>query len=178
MKEILVDVDGVVADLQGEWFARLHLDTGITIKPHEMAAWDYHLLWPADIQERYWRILDEADLYEFVRPLRGSGPEQVERLRSRGRVTFVTACSSPQMVAGKTDWLVRHGYTTSSRFADDVVITRRKDVVRGDVLIDDYYGNLYGFRGDKILIDAPYNRGPWPWVRAANIGDIMDRELV
>ena len=41
---------------------------------------------------------------------------------------------------------------------DRVIVTRRKQLIRGDVLIDDGIHNLEGGDYTKILFTAPYNR--------------------
>ena len=41
---------------------------------------------------------------------------------------------------------------------DQVIITSRKQMIRGDVLIDDGIHNLEGGEYKKILFTAPYNR--------------------
>ena len=39
-----------------------------------------------------------------------------------------------------------------------MIVTNKKQLVRGDVLIDDGVHNLIGGEYYKILVDAPYNR--------------------
>lgn len=42
---------------------------------------------------------------------------------------------------------------------NDVIITADKHIILGDVLIDDGVHNLTGGKYQKILMDAPHNRG-------------------
>ena len=42
---------------------------------------------------------------------------------------------------------------------DDVIVTSRKQLINGDVLIDDGVHNHYGGSYRKILMDAIHNRG-------------------
>ena len=41
---------------------------------------------------------------------------------------------------------------------DHVIISSRKQMIRGDVLVDDAPHNLEDFEGNRILMDAPHNR--------------------
>lgn len=41
---------------------------------------------------------------------------------------------------------------------DDVIITAHKQLINGDVLVDDGVHNLVGGSYEKLLMDAPHNR--------------------
>lgn len=40
----------------------------------------------------------------------------------------------------------------------DVIFSKRKDLIRGDVLIDDGPQNLQHFAGWRVLVDRPWNQ--------------------
>ena len=55
------------------------------------------------------------------------------------------------------EWNVAKAYPGLTR--EQVIITSRKQMIRGDVLIDDGPHNLIGGEYRKILYDAPHNQG-------------------
>jgi 5'(3')-deoxyribonucleotidase len=83
----------------------------------------------------------------------------VERLRRNFEVVIVTSPYSnvPTWTSERITWLNRH-FGIDKR---DVVFCKRKELVRGDALVDDAIHNLELFPGMRILVDHPWNRtGP------------------
>jgi 5'(3')-deoxyribonucleotidase len=70
-------------------------------------------------------------------------------------VFIVTAASVYQTLPAKMDWFFGHypylGW-------ENIVIAHRKQIVQGDVLIDDGVHNLVGGDYFKLLYDCPNNR--------------------
>ena len=86
-------------------------------------------------------------------------PEAIEHLRSQYRVLFVTA-GPPSALPGKVAALLRHGILDEADpFFPEVIGATAKDVIAGEVLIDDSPRNIRDTRAThRILRDAPWNR--------------------
>jgi 5'(3')-deoxyribonucleotidase len=84
----------------------------------------------------------------------------VAELRKRGEVVFVT--SPYTAVRGWCDdrlaWLGQHFDAKPA----DVVFCKRKELVRGDVLIDDSLANVNAFGQHALLFNQPWNRSAEP----------------
>ena len=157
---ILLDVDGVVADFEGA-VRRTVAEIGYVMAvPTE---WNFTLKFPAEVSDHY---LNRASLPGWCSTIE-TYPEAewfVAELRTLGDVVAVTAplgCC-PTWESERREWLRCRGI-------HDVVSTRRKDLVYGDVLIEDKVENLRAWydRSQRdaygILVQHTYNRhADWP----------------
>lgn len=155
---IAVDVDGVVADLHTEWLRRYNRDYQDHLRTEDISRWDMDTVVKAECGKRIYDYLSQPDLYDHVAPIDGAWLG-VQYLRGAGhRVVFATSC-----VQGMTDpkwrWLQRHSFLGEGRAqSGDLIVVHDKSLIRADMLIDDYPKNLEGFKGLRLLFDAPYNR--------------------
>lgn len=79
-------------------------------------------------------------------------------LRNAGHEIIVVtsayeSCRSWESV--RREWLLRNFGIP----CHDVIVTSRKDLVHGDLLIDDKPAHVAAFHGDAALFDLPHNRG-------------------
>lgn len=103
------------------------------------------------------RIMDEPGFYRDLVPVEGA----VNALHAMARLHEVTLCSSPWNTNptcndDKKDWVARH---LGPEWADKLVLTKDKTMVRGDILIDDkpMVTGRYDPEWMHILFSAPYN---------------------
>ena len=97
----------------------------------------------------------KAGFWGTVEPVPGAA-EALQRLMKKGHDLYiVTATEYEHLYEKMQDLLFRYfPFLTWSH----VIITSRKQMIRGDVLIDDGPHNLIGGAYKKILFDAPHNR--------------------
>jgi len=98
-------------------------------------------------------LYDDA-LWRSLSP-RTSSPEYLKRMMDDGHEVLVVTASVYQTVPAKMEWLFMH-YPYLSW--DNVILTRKKQLIKADVLIDDGIHNLEGGKFFKILMDSPNNR--------------------
>jgi 5'(3')-deoxyribonucleotidase len=157
VKRVLIDCDGVLADLCGAVCALLgngrrpedfeRHDFFHTLTPAELARVNAHYEQPGTIEAIPWYPAAKA----FAFALRNSGADLV----------CVTApWHSPTWLAERRAWLRDYVH------ANDVIgcPSKRKRHVSGDVLIEDRADTLEDWctdhpRGRGVLIDRPWNRG-------------------
>ena len=158
---ILLDVDGVVADFEGA-VRRTVAEVGYTLPtPTE---WNFTAHLPAEVFDHY---LDRVKQPGWCAGIE-TYPEAewfVAELRTLGDVVAVTAplgCC-PTWESERRQWL------RSKLNVVDVVSTARKDLVYGNVLIEDKVENLRAWydRSQRdaygILVQHTYNRhADWP----------------
>jgi len=149
---ILLDCDGVLADFVGSVLGRLPW----VLKHEHVTCMDIQK--SLDLGPTYTAMLNHElrrqGFASLIRPLHGS-KKFVRELKKRGEITVVTRpmTDSPTWVWERVGWLYKHFGLERIEFTD------RKDLVPGDVLIDDDPENLVRFPGRRILLDQPWNRG-------------------
>ena len=154
--KILIDVDGVVADLDREWLRRYNQDYNDHLTKKEWTKWGIHDLVKPECGTKIYEYLWMDDLYNNVLPIEGS-LFSVRHLRSMGhRCIFVTSGIQP----AKIRWLFNQGFLTSKVWQSDpdVAIVNDKSLIHGDLLIDDRPKNIDDFGGNAILFDQPWNQ--------------------
>jgi len=162
MGTILLDVDGVCADFTG-MVRRIVASTSGGTMPDPVTEWGFIKALPRDVRYAVEDALDGDGPWTDMEPIPGA-LDAVKAFRKAGhRVVFVT---SPW--ASCTDWAyVRTGWLRRNMGAgmQDVVITSAKELVRGDVFVDDKPENVAAWREPDYpgrlrgyIWDAPYNR--------------------
>lgn len=156
-RTVILDFDMVIADLHTEWLRRYNLLMGTAHRPEDITTWE----WPGTVEnpELMWEILKYPDLYLKVNPLPGA-VEGVHTLTALGVPWVIcSSLSNVDQLRAKWDWLVRHDLVRAGAdFTDHLLPVRKKYLIQGAVMVDDYHGNLAHFPGKRILFDAPHNR--------------------
>lgn len=150
---ILVDVDNVLEDLNTAWVNEINTKYGTSVRPDEIVSWDIHKFFPTLSRNQVFSPLHTKDFWESLIPMDGS-QEYLKRLISDGhKVVIVTSCH-PDTICYKYKFISK--YFPFISFGD-VIITSQKQLIRGDILIDDAPHNLEdgGYKG--ILMSAPHN---------------------
>lgn len=158
---ILVDMDGVLADFDRHfmtvWSARYPdrpaLDqsrrTSFYIKD------EFKPEYLQDIRD----IFEEPGFYLSLPPIQGA-VESMQNMKQAGYDVWI--CSSPKMnyrycAPEKYQWVERE---LGTEWVERVILTRRKAMIQGDVLIDDKPDIPFAETASwkQVLFDAPYNR--------------------
>ncbi len=160
-KIILLDCDGVLANFAGA----LNKLTGT--KPSDVVSWDYFstnhkgVMRKACADREFWRALD---------PVPGA-KEGVATLKRYAKLegARILVCTSPWhscdgWASSRWYWLEHH-FGIKPR---DVIIGSAKELIKGDVLVEDNGKTLFRWMmvqappGLPIIFDAPYNQDrPW-----------------
>lgn len=154
---ILTDVDGVLADLVSALCERLEW-AGYDYSPQDFKAYDFAKTLCGEALERVNLALAE-DSFALSLPLYPGASTFLKELASLGEVVAVTSPhkASRTWAHDRTLWCKTHGI-------DKVIHTSHKDMVTGDVLIEDHPENARTWQtahpwGRAILIDRPWNQG-------------------
>lgn len=159
---ILLDVDGVLGDFTS--CALRWINGASPLKPVRLEQIDQHDILKAlglePLQERFDRWCIDTDMCRHM-PVYEGARGFVDSLRALGEIVIVTSpyAAVPTWTHARLAWLDEH-FGINKR---DVVFCKRKDLVRGHVLIDDKIENCEAFAKassyrDAILFDRPWNR--------------------
>jgi len=152
---IMIDCDNVLNNLSEDWVMYLNTKHGLQVNPQGISHEKIYEAFPTLSEDEIkFPLQDEAfgrsysvkkGSYEYLKKIINDGHE----------VSIVTAHNS-KTAGMKFEWITTH-FPFISR--DDIIITRKKQKIIGDVLIDDEVRNLLGGSYLKILFDHPNNHG-------------------
>lgn len=143
-------MDGVLADIYSQMFAWDARDTGRQKSPADVAGRPEHEAFP-----RLAEYLLAPGFFRGAPSVAGSR-EALARLNAAYEVFVVSAATEfPQSLAEKQAWLQEHFPFIGWQ---QLVLCGSKRVVHGDIMIDDHFKNLDGFKGRTLLFTQPHNQ--------------------
>lgn len=156
---ILCDMDGVICDLHRPWIDWYNRRFTDTLSVDDIRSWEMRDVVRADARENVYDFLQKPKLYCDLEPLPGA-IEALTRLHKKHRVILVSTPSrDPQTAADKLTWVEKHLPWARRSY----MLTAHKDLVRGDVFIDDAPHNLAAYyrawpAAHLVCVDWPYNK--------------------
>ena len=159
-KKLLVDFDNVICDDVFLTPINKFLHTNYKLSDIK----DYLLdeLVPSDKLEEFYDYLFSDDLYRDAKLIDGA-KEALKKLNDKYDLYICSACIivkrpnvSGLMFSYKFNFLIKNlGFLDPNKF----VFTSSKDIVCGDILIDDYHSNLKSSQAKtKLLFDSYHNK--------------------
>ncbi len=149
----LFDLDGICCNLMKKWLTHYNRDYDDDLTEAEITSWEWHKLVKPECGKRIYHYLNRPGFFADLEPIEGCIPS-LERLSRVCELVVVTA--SPREAAGdKMRWVQKHLPMVPR---GNVMITYRKDLVRGDFMFDDAPKNLRNHPAIRIMLDYPYNR--------------------
>jgi len=152
--KILVDMDGVLADTHLELISRCNAEHEAQMEKKHLTHWDLTKVQKPGMQlSKYFKIpgfFASLPVYEGAR-------EGVSALASiKCLELFVASASSSVGYAEKHEWLKQHFPEIPET---NIVFAVRKDLLAGDVLIDDGAHNInLTICPNAIVFDQPWNQ--------------------
>lgn len=151
---ILIDADGVLENLTEEMLAYINERYGTAVKFEDIREWDLGKAFPTLTREQVYETELEENLYPRLKPIEGA-PEYVKRLIEDGHEVYVVTNTPYRAVVPKMEMVIKEYYPFLKW--ENFIITSNKQMIKGDILIDDGIHNLIGGDYKGILFDAPYN---------------------
>ena len=152
---ILIDMDDTIEHLLVPWLEYLNRRHGKNVKESDVVSWNMHDSYPDLTDEQIYSPLNEDEFWDTVTPIDGA-VEAVERLIKKGHQVYIVTATPYQSVQAKMERVLFRYFPFITW--EQVIITSRKQMIRGDVLIDDGIHNLEGGDYKKIMFTAPHNR--------------------
>lgn len=152
---ILIDMDDTIEHLLTAWLSWLNDSYGTSVECEDVKDWNMQKAFPMLDRETVYAPLDLDEFWETVKPIEGAA-EAIRRFMDRGHEIYIVTATPLKSVTAKVE-RVLFRYFPFIKW-EQVIITANKQLLKGDILIDDGYHNMVGGSYHKILIDAPYNR--------------------
>ena len=152
---ILVDMDDTIEQLLKAWVRDVNEKYGRDVALEDVRSWDVSKAFPGLSFEQVYEIPTLPGFWKTVEPVPGAA-DVLKRLMDAGHEVLIVTATECEAVPEKMNELLFRYFPFLSW--DQVIITRVKQRIRGDVLIDDGVHNLLGGDYVKILMTAPHNR--------------------
>ena len=152
---ILVDMDDTIEQLIQAWVSRVNERYGYSVKYEDVLSWDMTAAFPGLTREQVYAIPLESGFWKTVEPIPGAA-EALQRLISAGHEIYIVTATEIESIPEKMNDVLFRYFPFLTR--DRLIITTKKQLIRGDVLIDDGIHNLVGGSYEKLLMHAPHNQ--------------------
>ena len=159
---LLIDMDGVLSDFDGEFFKRWrerHPEK-FFVPLEERTTFYVKEQYPDELKPLISEIVWGPGFFRDMTPIDG-GKEALTEMRSMGHELFI--CTSPlatykNCVLEKFEWVENH---LGSYWTKRIILTKDKTLIKADYIIDDK-PEITGVESvpgwEHILYDRPYNR--------------------
>ena len=155
MMTILVDMDDTIEQLLKAWVQGVNEKYGRSVQYEDIASWDVSAAFPGLTWEQVYAVPMEPGFWKTVEPVPGAA-EALQKFMAAGHSVYIVTATPHESVPEKMNDLLFHYFPFLTW--NQVIITANKQMIRGDVLIDDGVHNLEGGLYKKILMTAPHNR--------------------
>ena len=152
---VLVDMDDTIEQLLKEWIRSVNEKFGRAAAVDMVKSWNVAEVYPGLSWEEVYTVTVEPGFWGRVEPIPGAA-EGLQKLIADGHDVYIVTATYFESVPEKMRDLLFKYFPFLSW--DQVIITSHKQLIRGDVLIDDGIHNLEGGGYAKILVTAPHNR--------------------
>jgi len=149
MKRVLVDMDGVLADVYAQMLEYEFKESGL--KPTEQ---DLRGQLEEDAFPSFQKIVRSKGFFRNA-PVMKDSVEGLNYLNSKYKVVVASSATEfPTSLNEKYDWLNEFFPFISWR---QMIFCGSKESLCGDIMIDDHIKNLSSFNGKRILFTQPQN---------------------
>lgn len=149
-QQILVDMDGVLADVYSQFIEMEYQESGIRLKLEELYGKKEEDAFPS-----FEKHVRSKGFFKNA-PLVSGSVEALKYLNEKYKVLIVSSATEfPDSLGEKQQWLNEHFPFISW---EQMIFCGRKDSIKGDIMIDDHPKNLSNFEGKKIMFTQPHNR--------------------
>lgn len=121
----------------------------------DIHSWDIGSYFPGLSKDELFSVLNTEEFWAKVTPIPGS-IDTLQKIKEDGDQVLIVTATHPYTVKLKFDAIIKRYFPFIP--CEDMIITSRKQLIHGDILIDDAPHNLIGGSYYKILITAPHNR--------------------
>lgn len=153
---IFVDMDGTIEKLMDVWVKRLNERYNQSVTVDEITEWDVSKAYKNLTLDQVLSVIDDDDtVWVEIEPMEGAA-EVLQHFIDIGHKVYIVTSTPYKSIKAKMEDLLFRCFP----FIDwhHVIITHNKQLLSGDIMIDDALHNLIGGHYMRILYDAPYNR--------------------
>lgn len=153
---ILVDMDDTIEELLPAWCRWLNKYYGTNVSPDNVTDWEVAKFFPElTIEQVFSPLIDNSSFWKTVKPKPGA-VKYLKKLATEGNEIYIVTASHYKNIAPKYEYIIEKYFPFIHW--NHFIITCNKQLINGDVLIDDGPHNLENGSYNKILFTAPHNK--------------------
>ena len=172
---ILVDMDDTIENLLDSWLHFLNVEYGCYVTPDDITSWDIDDAYPELTPWQVYAPLFRDELWKDVKP-KWDAVEYLRKMYDDGHNIYIVTSSNFRTIGTKVNAILHRYFPFIND--DHVIVATKKQMLKGDVMIDDAPHNLAGGDYEKILVSAPHNRSYnaelWGMKRVISWSEIYD----
>lgn len=151
---ILVDMDDTIENLGVAWVAWLNKEYNRNVDWFEIRSWDMLIPYKGLTEQELYGPLNIPEFWDTVTP-KPDAQKYLKMLIDEGNEVIIVTSSYYKTIAAKVEKVLfkYFPYLTWS----NVIIAEKKQLIPGDVLIDDGPHNLEGGSYRRFLFHCPHN---------------------
>lgn len=152
---LLVDADDTIENLLEAWVACINKTYGTHVKPCDVTDWDISKFFPNIPKEELFAMIDDEAFWDTV-SIKENADIYLAALDQVGFDIYVCTAASRNAIRFLYDKIIAKYLPFISW--GQVIVTHKKQLINGDILVDDGVHNLFGGKYKKILMTAPHNK--------------------
>lgn len=152
-KRIFCDIDNTIFPLLETILPVYNEKYGDNLQFEQITDYDTNMFIKSSCTNFFKEFMVE-DIWKTAKPYENS-VEILTQLNEQHEIYFVTA-GHPNTAKFRDDWLEK--YFSSFYSSSQLIICRYKQLLIGDLLIDDYYANINGGSYRGLLYEQPWNK--------------------
>lgn len=148
-QKVLVDMDGVLADVYAQFIATEYRETGIKLELESLMGKTETEAFPS-----LYRHVNYPGFFRTA-PLMPDSVEGLKYLNDKYHVLIVSSATEfPLSLTEKQAWLNENFPFITWK---QMIFCGLKESIQGDIMIDDHPKNLNFFHGRKLIFTQPHN---------------------
>ena len=151
---ILIDMDDTIEDLLGAWVEYINSKYDMHVHKNDIKEWEIGKAFPGLTKEQIFEPLFDDEFWETVKPVENA-QKFVEQMFDDGHDIYIVTCSHYKTIGSKVERVLFRYFPFID--CDHIIVASHKQMIRGDVLIDDAPHNVCGGEYKGILFTVPHN---------------------
>ena len=152
--KILIDLDDVLSHMVEHLLSQYNSEYKDTLDIKDINGWDLSKFVKKECGERINMYFKRQKFFSNPKP-REDAQEVIEKLIKLGHEVHIVTSYCAEACFDKHRWIEDNFPFINNR---NIIFCNNKNMIEGDVLIDDGLHNLKNFKGDKIVFDKPWNQ--------------------
>ena len=152
--KVLCDADDCLENLVLPWTEVINHKFGTNVKWQDITEWDMSKFFPSLAKEQVYSPIYEDGFWDSVQPMPWA-TSFINQILDDGHELYIVTATNYQTCGAKITKLLE---LFPMLKWENFIITSNKQMVRGDVLIDDCPQNLIDGLYYKVLFNRPHNQ--------------------
>ena len=152
---VLIDLDDTMTHLTRAWCQWLNKAYGTNVSEDDILSWNIADYFPQLTEDQVFEPVHTDEFWLCVEPMVDAA-KYIELLMTEGFEVYICTASFFDTIKSKFEYILKRYFPFI--LPKQVIVTKNKKIVNGDILVDDGVHNLEGGAYRKILMSASHNK--------------------